>query len=89
MPRVLESEPFSKATRKLPKSQQDKLGILVELLRSNPNDPLLHTKRLSGKMSDWYSFRITRDWRVTFKYLDEEDETILLLNVAHRKDVYR
>jgi len=87
MPRVLESERFSKAIPKLPKSQQEKLGTLIELLRKDPDNLLLHTKPLSGKMSGWYSLRITRDWRVTFRYLDKD--TILLLQVAHRKDIYR
>ena len=87
MPRVLESEPFPKATRKLPKSQQEKLGILIELLKKDPNNSLLHTKRLSGKMSGWSSFRIARDYRVTFRYLSED--TIMLLQVAHRTGIYR
>lgn len=87
MPKVLESERFSKTSPKLPKAQQEKLAILLELLKHDPNNFLLHTKRLTGVMSNRYSFRITRDWRVVFEYQNES--TILLLNVAHRNDVYR
>jgi addiction module RelE/StbE family toxin len=87
MPRLLESEHFLKSAQKLPKHQQQKLADLIEHLRTNPKDPLLHAKKLSGKMSAWHSFRITRDWRVVFEFLSEE--TILLLKVAHRKDIYR
>lgn len=33
------------------------------------------------------AFRITRDWRVMFQFLDEA--TVQLLRVAHRSDIYR
>ncbi|MBI2459523.1 MAG: type II toxin-antitoxin system RelE/ParE family toxin [Parcubacteria group bacterium] len=52
-----------------------------------PFHPLLHAKRLSGKLAGLLSFRITRDWRVIFQFNDPE--TIQLLRVKHRKDVYR
>jgi addiction module RelE/StbE family toxin len=78
---------FRKSADKLPKIQQEKLAELIELLSSNPFNPLLHTKRLTEKLSGFFSFRITRDWRVFFRFLDQE--TIQLLRVKHRKDVYR
>jgi addiction module RelE/StbE family toxin len=78
---------FIKAAAVLPKAQQRKLAGLIEQLRKNPFNPLLHSKPLSGSLSGFFSFRITRDWRVIFQFLDAD--TIRLLDVAHRKDMYR
>jgi len=77
---------FLKETRTLPKSQQKKLARLIELLADDPYDARLHTKHLSGELIGVLSFRVTRDWRVLFCFLDEE--TIKLLAVGHRSDIY-
>lgn len=78
---------FLKSARNLPKAQQVKLAVLIEHLQKNPYDPRLHTKHLSSPLIGLLSFRITRDWRVVFQFIDEN--TIQLIETAHRKDVYR
>ena len=78
---------FLKNARKIPKAQQIKLATLIEYLRKNPYHPLLHTKHLSSPLIGLLSFRITRDWRVIFKFIDEN--TIQLVDIAHRRDIYR
>lgn len=78
---------FLKSAKKLPKFQQNKLAHLLEYLQNNPFYPSLHTKRLTGDLVGLLSFRITRDWRVIFQFLDHE--TIQLLDIKHRKDIYR
>ena len=78
---------FQRNALKLPEPQQRKLAALTERLRKNPYDPLLHTKRLSTPLVGLFSFRITRDWRVLFRFIDER--TIQLTQVAHRSDIYR
>ncbi len=78
---------FLKSARALPSVQQRKLGTLLEILQSNPFENSLHTKPLAGELAGLYSFRITRDWRVVFRF--ESPEEIVLLDVAHRKDIYR
>lgn len=87
MIRVIFHNNFSKSAGKLPEFQRKKLAGLVEILRKNPFDPLLHTKRLTKELVGFLSFRITRDWRVIFKFLDSG--TIQLVRVKHRKDVYQ
>lgn len=81
------SKTFLKSAKKLPSTQQEKLGILLELLAANPFHPNLHTKHLTSELSGLYSFRITRDWRVIFQFLSSSE--IRLLNAAHRKDIYK
>lgn len=78
---------FLRSAEKLPVTQQNKLARLLLLLKENPFHPTLHAKPLSGRFSGLYSFRITRDWRVIFQFV--EPRKIKLLDVAHRKDIYR
>jgi len=78
---------FLKSARKLPEVQQKKLAKLLEIVRDNPFHSRLHAKPLSGQLSGFYSFRITRDWRVIFQFLSPDK--IQLIEVGHRKDIYK
>ena len=84
---VTYNERFKKDVGKLPKETQEKLSILISVLVENPFDRGLHTKRLAGPLDGQFSFRITRDWRVIFQFIDAR--TIQLLHALHRKDAYR
>jgi addiction module RelE/StbE family toxin len=85
--RIVYSDAFLKSAAKLPLANQKKLDALLSLCAENPFHPSLHTKRLVGSLHGFLSFRVTRDWRVLFQFIDAE--TVQLLRVAHRKDVYR
>jgi len=87
MIRVVYHRNFLESAKRLPKAQQSKLVKLIEILKENPFHPLLHTKRLTQELAGFLSFRITRDWRVVFQFLDPP--TIQLLRVKHRRDAYR
>jgi len=78
---------FLKQASKLPKQTSEKLADLLLIFEENPFSAFLHTKQLSGKLNGFFSFRITRNWRVTFQFNDSH--TIQLLDVKHRKDIYR
>lgn len=84
---VYYSNTFLRSAKKLPKEQQTKLAFLIGLVKENPFHPQLHSKNLSGKLSGLYSFRITREYRVTFKFNSPTE--IQLVDVSHRKDIYR
>jgi len=85
--RIVYSNDFLKSAKRLPKPIQKKLADSLEILQNNPFHPKIHTKPLVGRLKGFYSFRITRDWRVIFIFLNSE--TISLIEVAHRKDIYR
>ena len=87
MVRIFYEKKFLKRVAKLPQQQQNKLSKLFIILQSNPFDPILHTKRLAHPLIGILSFRITRDYRVTFRFLDEQ--IIQLVDTGHRKDIYR
>jgi addiction module RelE/StbE family toxin len=78
---------FIKSAKKLPPKLKIKLDKLIDKLKVNPFHTFLHTKHLSGQLSGLLSFRITRDWRVIFKFV--EPDLIQLVETASRKDIYR
>lgn len=78
---------FLKAVKKLPTAQQTKLAKLLEILQIQPYSPLLHTKPLTGQLTGFYSFRITREYRVIFQFLNPTK--IKLIDTAHRKEIYQ
>lgn len=87
MTKVVFNRNFLKSAKKIPSGEEEKLNRLISLLEENPYHPLLHTKHLTGRLTGYLSFRITRDWRVIFQFLDPQ--TIQLLRVAHRSEIYR
>lgn len=84
---VIYTKHFLKPAGKLPKNLQIKLAKQLKLLQQNPFHPFLHTKPLTGPLTGFYSFRITRDWRVIFQF--ETPEVVKLIEIGHRKDIYK
>ncbi len=85
--KVIYDKSFLKQAKILPQKTSAKLADLIILLKDSPFHNLLHTRPLAGKLEGFFSFRITRDWRVIFLFLDQT--TIHLITVKHRKDIYR
>jgi len=85
--KIVYSSDFVRLTKVAPKPIQRKLANLLGILQNDPFHPKLHTKPLVGKLKGFYSFRVTRDWRVIFVFLNPE--TISLIDIAHRKDIYK
>ncbi|MBI3630761.1 MAG: hypothetical protein HY221_00255 [Candidatus Sungbacteria bacterium] len=84
---IIYADGFWKDTRKLPKEAREKLPELFNLLAKNAFDPLLRVKPLGHPLIGRYSFRITRDWRVTFRF--EDDHRIKVLMAGNRDNIYR
>ena len=80
------SKNFLKSVQKLPHPIIKKLADLLVIFQENPFHSTLHVKKLVGPLAGFYSFRITRDWRIIFQFLNSE--TIKLLRVGYRKDIY-
>ena len=85
--RVYYGEHFRKNVKRLDEKQQNKLAKLVVLLKDNPFDSLLHTKKLSGDLTGIYSFRVNRNIRTLFRFLSPDE--IIIIDVGNRKDIYR
>ena len=62
---ILYGGDFVKDAKRLPRYIQEKLADLLAIAVVDIFDLRLHTKRLAPPLTGKYSFRITRDWRVT------------------------
>jgi len=78
---------FLKEARLLSLSIQTKLVRLIEILKINPYDDRLHTKKLSAPLTGVLSFRVGREYRALFIF--ESKDQIKLIRVKHRKDIYK
>ncbi len=78
---------FLKRAQSLSATEQQKLALLLECLANNPFDARLKSKKLSGNLAGFFSFRVGREWRVLFQFLDPR--CIKLIDVAQCKDIYR
>ncbi len=87
MIRIGYGDVFLKNARSLPSSQKKKLQTALLFLGQDPFDSRLHSKKLAGELFGCFSFRIGKDWRVLYQFLDSQ--SIKLINVGHRKDIYR
>lgn len=87
MRQIIYGDHFLKSAKKLPKKQQEKLARLLEIFKENPFHKFLRAKPLAGQLTGFYSFRITRDWRVIFQFITSEK--IKLVEVGQRKNIYR
>jgi len=78
---------FVKEFQKIPVEIQEKATLLEDIFRHDPFDQELKTKKLQGKLQSFYSFRITREYRIIFEFI--EKEKVVFLAVKHRKDIYK
>ncbi|MEK7089994.1 MAG: type II toxin-antitoxin system RelE/ParE family toxin [Patescibacteria group bacterium] len=84
---VIYDKHFLHDIRKLPAECQEKLAELIDLLQNDPFDPRFHTKPLGPPLQGIFSFRITRDYRVGFKFLS--DHVIQLIAADNRDKIYK
>lgn len=84
---IIYGDDFSKDVRQLPIEISGRLSELLEILQENSFDPRLHTKPLGAPLQGLFSFRITKDYRVGFKFL--ADHTIRLLTADRRDKIYK
>lgn len=64
---------------------QDVKKRIASKIKEYSNDPIYYSRKLTDPKIGSYRFRIG-DYRVIF---DIEDETIIVLRVGHRKDIYK
>lgn len=84
---IIYEKDFRRDVYNLPRKVQDKLGFLIEILRADPFDSRLHSKRLGPPLHGAFSFRITRDYRVGFEF--KGTGTIRLLAADKRDKIYQ
>jgi len=58
----------------------------IETFSKNPFNPKLKTHKLTGKLKGLWAFSITYDYRVIFKFLNEDK--VLLIDIGGHDEVY-
>lgn len=81
------SESAAKELRKLDKKQAKTILDWIDKRSQSAADPKLFAEQLTGNLSEFWRFRIG-DFRVVWK-LNDDVVTILVLRIAHRREVYR
>ena len=84
---VIFEKDFLKDVGRFPIDVQEKLADLIVLLQNDPFDARLHTKPLSSPLQGFFSFRITRDYRIGFTF--KEVHSIQLLVADRRDKIYK
>jgi mRNA-degrading endonuclease YafQ of YafQ-DinJ toxin-antitoxin module len=67
---------------------QNAFAECLELLESDPNHPRLKLHRLRGQLDGLWAVRVTYRVRIVLA-LDEEERSIVLLDLGSHDEVYR
>ena len=81
------ADEFEKGYIKLPKQIKAKAETQEKLFINNPFYPSLHTEKLSPKSREVWSFRIDKNYRIIFRFLN--NDKVIFLNVGHHHWIYK
>ncbi|MDR1012765.1 MAG: type II toxin-antitoxin system RelE/ParE family toxin [Lactobacillales bacterium] len=85
--KLLFSKNFKQSIRKIDKHQAKLIKNWIDKNLNNMIDPRSKGKALTGSLLGFWRYRIG-DYRLIIKIKDNE-LLIILIDIAHRKDVYR
>ena len=80
------SKPALKELERLPQSEKERIKNALDYLALSPKKGA-QVRKLIGMLSGKYRLRIG-NYRAVYMVIDEE-HAVYVLDVAHRKDVYR
>jgi len=80
------SKNFKKSLKKKDKFIQEKVRERIRLLREDPSNVLLNNHKLHGEYGGCNSINITGDFRVVFKYLNENQ--VVFLDIGTHTELY-
>lgn len=81
--KIFYGQDFLKDVRRLPIESQKKLSEPIEIIREDTFNSRLHIKLLSAPLQGFFSFRITKDYRVAFKF---HGAHLIQLLIADKRD---
>ena len=76
MPKGIQSHTtphFEKQFENLPRHIQKITTRKILLFENNPFYPSLNTHKLKGALSSYWAFYVTKDYRVMFRFLDNNE----------------
>jgi mRNA-degrading endonuclease RelE of RelBE toxin-antitoxin system len=84
---IFTTDKFEIEYNKLPKSVQKKAQKQEKLFQNNLHHPSLHIEKLSPKWKEMWSFRIDKNYRIVFRFLDKDK--VLFLNAGPHDWIYK
>lgn len=81
------TEKFEEEYDRLPKDIREKAQKQERLFQNNPHHPSLRTEKLSPKWKEVWSFRIDKNYRIVFRFLDKNK--VLFLNAGTHDWIYK
>ena len=80
------TETFDKLFQKLGQKIQMKAVKKADLFKKNPFHPSLRVEKLHPKKFNVWSFRIDKDYRIVFKFV--EKDLVEFMFVGHHNEIY-
>jgi len=84
---IIATKEFKKYYQALPKEIQKKAIKQQRLFCQNPFYPSLNTEKLEPKGRQAWSFRIDRDYRIVFRFIDQNK--VVFLVCGHHSWIYK
>lgn len=87
---IVWDEGFKRLYKKWVRKHPDLISIFEErilLFEKNPFDATLKTHILGGKLKKIWAFSINYDYRITFRFAEENTKAILI-NIGTHDEVY-
>ncbi len=78
---------FEKLYKKLPAVIKRKAEKQIDYFLRDPFHPSLNVEKLSPKNKNYWSLRIDKKYRITFRYLDVD--TVVLIAVGEHDWIYK
>ena len=75
---------FKKSFKRIPISVKKSFAERIEFFKGHPFHPYLKTYKLSGNLSNYYSFYLCDGFRVLFDFVS--DNAALLINIGSHDD---
>jgi mRNA-degrading endonuclease YafQ of YafQ-DinJ toxin-antitoxin module len=86
---ILYTKKFLRQFKKLEPALQDVAIQCENIFRISPYDRQLATHKLSGNLSRYWSFSISRSHRIIFRFLEEGDDTTVVFVAIGDHDIYK
>lgn len=78
---------FERRYQELSKAVQRKAEKRERLFRRHPFEPVLKTEKLEPRAKEYWSFRIDRNYRIIFRFIDSN--RVIFLTCGHHHWIYR
>lgn len=85
--KVIVTEKAKKQLAKMDKTAANMIFRWISKNLTNTNNPSSHGKRLKGNLQEYWRYRIG-DWRLLVT-IEDDQLIILVVEVGHRKEIYR